>query len=67
VFGEKETRDLLKEVNIVWRSTGSTNRLDQVEDILLSLSKKLPIIIPSEDVFKKYPTDYEESMNTVLY
>ena len=35
--------------------------------MLKDIEKKIPEYFDTEDIFKRFPTDYNESMNTVLY
>jgi dynein heavy chain len=37
------------------------------DEILAKLERSVPERLSAEAVFAKYPTNYEESMNTVLY
>lgn len=48
-------------------STGAGKSRDEVlKDIAVSLEEKTPPVIDFDDVLEKYPTEYNESMNTVL-
>jgi dynein heavy chain len=47
-------------------SSSGKNREEIIYEIAESIEKKLPELFPLEDVMKKFPTDYNESMNTVL-
>ncbi|KAM4722817.1 dynein axonemal heavy chain 1 [Rhinophrynus dorsalis] len=47
------------------QSTGGS-RDEMVEEIAESIMKKVPQLIPLNEVMEKYPVMYQESMNTVL-
>ena len=47
-------------------SSGGKSREDVIYDIASSLEQKTPPVFDFDEIFKKYPTKYEESMNTVL-
>ena len=45
---------------------GGKSREEQIEDLASFVQERTPKILDFDDIFKKYPTDYNESMNTVL-
>jgi len=47
-------------------SGGGKSREEIIGDIAKRLESKTPKCYDEEATFKKYPTKYEESMNTVL-
>ena len=50
-----------------WLQYVSTLYLHQVvEETALGMQERIPKPLPLEDIMKKYPVKYEESMNTVL-
>jgi dynein heavy chain len=66
---QDETRLLLETITSVQprASTGSgKSREAQIADIAISIEKMLPPKFDGDAVATKYPTSYEESMNTVL-
>lgn len=42
------------------------SREELIEEIATFVQSRTPDVMPSDDIFVKYPTSYEESMNTVL-
>jgi len=42
------------------------SREDTIEEIATFVQSRTPEVLPADDIFIKYPTSYEESMNTVL-
>ena len=47
-------------------SGGGKSRDEVLRDIAVGLEEKTPPVIDLDDVLEKYPTEYNESMNTVL-
>ncbi len=66
---QNQTLSLLESILSIQPRTSSSsgkNREEIIYEIAESIEKKLPELFPLEDVMKKFPTDYNESMNTVL-
>ena len=47
-------------------SGGGKSRDEVINDIATFVQSKTPEVFPLYEIQKKYPTSYEESMNTVL-
>uniref|UniRef100_A0A8C9T0G9 Dynein axonemal heavy chain 1 n=1 Tax=Scleropages formosus TaxID=113540 RepID=A0A8C9T0G9_SCLFO len=47
-------------------ASGSKSREEIVEEIVADIMGKIPKVISTQEVMRKYPVLYEESMNTVL-
>ena len=48
-------------------SSGSgKSREERIEEIATYVQSRTPEVMPSDEIFLKYPTSYQESMNTVL-
>jgi dynein heavy chain len=47
-------------------SGGGMSREDQIDKVAKMIESKTPAIIDLDEVSEKYPTEYTESMNTVL-
>lgn len=47
-------------------SGGGKSREEMIEEIAIFIQEKTPKIFDVEAIFNKYPTQYSESMNTVL-
>ena len=47
-------------------NTSGKNREDTTYEIVEGIQGKTPKVFNIEEIMKKYPTDYSESMNTVL-
>lgn len=47
-------------------SSGGKTRESVISDIALAVQTKIPPMFELDEVAKKFPTDYNESMNTVL-
>ena len=47
-------------------SGAGKSREEQIADITKSIEEKTPKPFDYDDVMEKYPTNYNESMNTVL-
>jgi dynein heavy chain len=47
-------------------SGAGKSREDIIADITKAIEDKTPAVIDFDEVVEKYPTKYEESMNTVL-
>jgi len=45
---------------------GGKSREEVITEIATNLEKKTPAVYDFDAVYKKYPTEYTESMNTVL-
>ncbi|CAD8156782.1 unnamed protein product [Paramecium pentaurelia] len=66
---QNTTRILLETVlSIQPRQSSGTgkSREETIEEIATFVQSRTPEVLPFDDIFKKYPTSYEESMNTVL-
>ena len=66
---QNEVRSLLETLlSIQPRATskGGRSREEIIAEIATGVEKKTPPVFDYEAVFKQYPTDYKESMNTVL-
>jgi dynein heavy chain len=48
------------------KSGGGRSQEEVVEETALGMQERIPKPLPLEDIMKKYPVKYEESMNTVL-
>lgn len=49
-------------------SSGSgKTREEVIEDLANFIQQRTPKVFDPEDIFSRYPTEYNESMNTVLY
>ena len=48
-------------------TSGGKTQEQILMELLGEIEKKVPAVFDKEEIFKKYPTDYNESMNTVLY
>ena len=63
------TFDMLESILSVQPRTGSgagKSREEVISDIASFVQSKTPEVLPIYEIQKKYPTSYEESMNTVL-
>lgn len=47
-------------------NSSGKNREEVIFEIAESIQAKTPDVFNIEEIVKKYPTDYNESMNTVL-
>jgi len=47
-------------------SGGGKSREEQIDEIAKMIESKTPVVIDLDDVAETYPTEYTESMNTVL-
>ncbi|XP_056381079.1 dynein axonemal heavy chain 1 isoform X2 [Hyla sarda] len=67
-FAQNESFALLGSLVTLQPRTQSTggSRDEMVEEIAEGILKKIPQLIPVQDVMAKYPVMYQESMNTVL-
>lgn len=66
---QNQTRALLETIlSVQPRSSSSKGRSreDIINDLAVSVQSRTPEVFDFDAVFKKYPTDYNESMNTVL-
>lgn len=66
---QNEIRTLLETIlSIQPRATakGARSREEIITEIASNIEKKTPAPFDYESVYNKYPTDYKESMNTVL-
>ena len=66
---QNETRTLLETLLSIQPRTSSSagkSREEKIEEIATFIEKQTPPVWMIEDISKKYPTDYQESMNTVL-
>jgi len=66
---QNEVRTLLETIlSMQPRSTakGARSREEIITEIATNIEKKTPAPFDYETVYKAYPTDYKESMNTVL-
>nr|XP_039250666.1 dynein heavy chain 3, axonemal-like [Styela clava] len=78
MFGLHENADISKDqqetqqmfdgilLTLPRQNEGTTATQNLVEDLASDILSKLPTDFDTEEVKKKYPTDYSESMNTVL-
>ena len=69
INAQNATRSLLETIlSIQPRSTfkGGKSREEVISDIATNIEKRTPPVYDFDAVYKKYPTDYNESMNTVL-
>ncbi|OMJ85153.1 hypothetical protein SteCoe_13621 [Stentor coeruleus] len=67
---QNETRKVLETILLMQPRTGSTggkSREEIIRDIAKNLENSMPSKFALDDVAVKYPPDYEESMNTVLF
>ena len=67
---QNETRKVLETILLMQPRTGSTggkSREEIIRDIAKNLETSMPSKFVIDDVAVKYPPDYEESMNTVLF
>lgn len=55
-------------LSISSKSSGSSGktREEQIEDIATYVQSKTPEVFDEEDIEKRYPTDYNQSLNTIL-
>ncbi|XP_075039903.1 dynein axonemal heavy chain 1 [Mixophyes fleayi] len=67
-FAQKESFALLGSLVTLQPRTQSIggSRDEMVEEIAEGILKKVPLLIPVQEVMTKYPVMYQESMNTVL-
>lgn len=66
---QNETRELLETILSVQPRVGNKggkSREDIIFEIAIQVENKTPNSFDYEEIFKKYPTAYKESMNTVL-
>jgi dynein heavy chain, axonemal len=66
---QNETRTLIETILSVQPRSGTSegkSREDIIFDIVTLVQSKTPPIFDYEKIFDRYPTDYDESMNTVL-
>ena len=80
VFGLHENADIITAQNECYLlletvltiqprlTTGGGKTQEQIlMELLGEIEKKVAPVFDTDEIFKKYPTDYNESMNTVLY
>ncbi len=80
VFGLHENADIVTAQNECYMlletvlsiqprlSAGGGKTQEQIlMELLGEIEKKVPPVFDKDEIFKKFPTDYNESMNTVLY
>jgi dynein heavy chain len=66
---QNETRTILENVLAIQprASTGAgKSREEVIGDLAKNIEAKTPPCYDVEEIFEKYPTNYNESMNTVL-
>lgn len=66
---QSETRIILEltlSVQPRTSSGGGKSREEVIDEIAKMIQSKTPVVIELDDVQEKYPTEYTESMNTVL-
>ncbi|KAL4429885.1 hypothetical protein ABPG74_022908 [Tetrahymena malaccensis] len=66
---QNTTRELLETILSVQprsSSSGAKSREQQIEEIADYVQSRTPEVFDFQEIYKKYPTKYEESMNTVL-
>jgi dynein heavy chain len=69
ITNQNETRTILELVLSIQprtSSSGEKSREDVIGDIAKLVQSKVPTIFDLDEISQKYPTDYNESMNTVL-
>lgn len=69
ITNQNKTRDILELVLSIQPRTsggGGKSREEQIGDMAKSIQGKVPPMFDLDEVSAKYPTDYNESMNTVL-
>lgn len=67
---QNQTRIMLESILAVQPRTSSKqgrSREDIIDEISQYVQERTPDVFDSEAIYSKYPTSYEESMNTVLY
>eukprot|EP01028_Stygiella_incarcerata_P009150 TRINITY_DN426_c0_g1_i1.p1 TRINITY_DN426_c0_g1~~TRINITY_DN426_c0_g1_i1.p1 ORF type:complete len:4140 (-),score=1088.60 TRINITY_DN426_c0_g1_i1:191-12610(-) len=62
----KNMMDTLVSLQPKQSSAGGKSREEVIEEVSLDIQSRMPPIFDTETVMAKYPTKYEESMNTVL-
>ena len=66
---QNETLNLLQTILSVQPRSSSgagKSREETIEELANFVQSRTPKVFNYEEIFKKYPTDYNESMNTVL-
>lgn len=69
ITNQNETRLILENVQMIQprsSSGGGKSREELIGDIAMSIEEKMPKAFDEDAIGEKYPTDYNESMNTVL-
>lgn len=69
ITNQNETRSILGLVLSIQprtSSAGEKSREEVIGDIVISVQSKVPPLFELDEIMQKYPTDYNESMNTVL-
>jgi dynein heavy chain len=69
ITNQNECRTLLELVLSIQPRTssgGGKTRDEVISDIAALIKEKVPPVFDLDDIMQKYPTDYNESMNTVL-
>jgi dynein heavy chain len=62
----KNMMDTLVSLQPKQSSAGGKTREEVIEEVSLDIQSRVPPVFDTETVMAKYPTKYEESMNTVL-